>query len=104
MTILVSCALGQEANTSIEYEYITVTVDDREPKDVYISYSNGDYQKLKIESSGKHDYSGVLKVVNEKEKLGFELFSNSFVTFGGSISYAHNYYILRKRKDWYKHD
>lgn len=92
-------AFSQDDAKGIEYDYITITVDSRSPRDAYISYSSGKFEELRVEASGKFDYSGVLKIINEKEKQGFELFSNAFSVFGGNPGLAHNYFLLRKRKN-----
>ena len=87
---------AQDAKNPGHFEYVTIISDSRRPDDVFISNSNGTYERKRVKVAGKFDYSGILSVVGEKESVGFELFDSSFSTFDSNVTAPHNYFLMRR--------
>lgn len=99
ITLLTPLALVAQNQDTGQYEFVTVTVEYFKPKVVYVSSSEGLYEEVQVSAKGRWDYSGVLAVVKEKQDAGYELFSNNFSTYGGSIANSVNYFLLRRKKN-----
>lgn len=87
-------SFGQTDTLQI-HEYVTLIA---KPNTVSISYSNGLYEERKISSKGS-DFTGILKIVIQFEKQGFELVTNDFQTYAGTESFYRNYFLMKKKKD-----
>ena len=88
---------AQDTPPTLTYEYLTMVTDDRKPDKVYLSHSAGWQEEIRIASGNRFDYSGLLKLVTEKEKEGYELYSNSFTTLASDITSPHNYFLMRRK-------
>lgn len=90
-------SFAQSDDTTTEYDYITVMVDEKRPYKYFISYSDGIYEEKEFKPEGKFDFTGLLSIISEKESEGYELCE--FSTFVTDMSKPHMFYLLRKKKN-----
>ncbi len=82
-------------------EYMTIDVDIFPDYEINISI-NGEYKQTKYKEIAKNkewfNFNPVIKIIQDYEKEGWEVISNSFVFTGSVGGDPHNYFLLKRKK------